>query len=98
MPVRGTTMKPLISMLRKAGAKEIHIRVASPPIKHCCYMGINLSTKEELIANHYSPDEMAKFFGADSLQYLSLAGLRAAVQNASQPSKERGHCTGALIF
>ncbi len=58
-------------------------------------MGINIPTRDELIANQYPLEELAGVFGADSVKYLSLAGLKAAVQNPEQPPHERGHCTGA---
>jgi amidophosphoribosyltransferase len=74
--VRGTTSGPLVSLLRKAGAKEVHVRVCSPPIRHPCFMGVDMATKEELIAARYTVDEINELLGADSLAYLSLEGLR----------------------
>lgn len=79
--VRGTTIGSLIRLLREAGAKEVHIRIASPPLHHPCYMGINIPTKEELIANHLSPEQLALTLGAASLKYLSVEGLRESVQS-----------------
>jgi len=76
--VRGTTAKRIINMVRKAGAKEVHLRISSPPIKHPCYYGIDTPTYNELIASKYSTKEIAKQIGADSLAYLSIDGLLKA--------------------
>ncbi|MFN3814297.1 MAG: amidophosphoribosyltransferase, partial [Aquificaceae bacterium] len=82
--VRGTTSKKIVSMLRRAGAGEIHFRIASPPVVGPCHYGIDTPTKEELIANKFSLDEIKNFIGADSMRYLSLEGLRKCVRNASE--------------
>ncbi|WP_448584594.1 amidophosphoribosyltransferase [Thermocrinis sp.] len=79
--VRGTTSKKIVSMLRRAGAKEVHMRIASPPVIGPCYYGIDTPTKEELIATKFSVEEIASFIGADSLRYLSLEGLRSCVED-----------------
>lgn len=68
-------------MLRDAGAKDVHIRIASPPLHHPCYMGINIPTAEELIANHLSPEQLAQTLGAASLIHLSVEGLLKSVQS-----------------
>jgi amidophosphoribosyltransferase len=77
--VRGTTSGPLVNLLRQAGATEVHVRVASPPIRYQCYMGVDMSTREELIAARMSVDEIARHIGADSLGHISLEGLLEAV-------------------
>jgi amidophosphoribosyltransferase len=77
--VRGTTSKRIVKMLKKAGAKEVHVRIASPPITHPCYYGIDMSTRKELIAANYSVDEIADVIDADSIAYLSEAGLEKAI-------------------
>ncbi|WP_448588184.1 amidophosphoribosyltransferase [Thermocrinis sp.] len=82
--VRGTTSKKIVSMLRRAGAKEVHMRIASPPVISPCYYGIDTPTKEELIATKFSVEEIAKFIGVDSLKYLSLEGLRGCVEDYKQ--------------
>ncbi len=82
--VRGTTSKRIVSMLRNAGAKEVHLRIASPPVIGPCYYGIDTPTREELIANRFSIEEIRNFINADSLMYLSLDGLRKCVRDASQ--------------
>lgn len=79
--VRGTTIGQLVRLLREAGAKAVHIRIASPPLRYPCYMGINIPTKEELIANHLGPSQLALTLGAASLKYLSVEGLRESVQS-----------------
>ncbi|XP_042875268.1 amidophosphoribosyltransferase-like isoform X2 [Penaeus japonicus] len=95
--VRGTTIGPLVRLLKQYGAKEVHIRIASPPIQHPCYMGINIPTKGELIANTKAPEELAGFIGADSLAYLSIEGLVKAVSAGAPKDKDMsGYCTACL--
>ncbi len=77
--VRGTTSRRIIDMVRAAGAKEVHFRVGSPPIISPCYFGIDMSTREELIASKKSVEEIRKAINADTLAYLSLEGLIKAV-------------------
>jgi len=77
--VRGNTMPQIVQMLRDAGAAEIHVRISSPPIKHPCHYGIDMSTREEMIAHGRTVAEVAAELGADSLHYLSLAGVYEAV-------------------
>ncbi|AEH23782.1 amidophosphoribosyltransferase [Pyrococcus yayanosii] len=77
--VRGTTMRQIIAMLRRAGAREVHVRIASPPIRYPCYMGIDIPTRHELIAAWRSLEDIRKEIGADSLAYLSIEGLKKAV-------------------
>jgi amidophosphoribosyltransferase len=76
--VRGNTQRALVAMLREAGASEVHVRVASPPVSWPCFYGIDFATRAELIAGHLSPEEICTSIGADSLGYVSLAGLIAA--------------------
>jgi len=78
--VRATSCKKIIAMIRNAGATEVHFRVASPPITHPCFYGIDTPTREELIASSYEVKEITKFINADSLGYLSLQGLKASAQ------------------
>ncbi len=73
--VRGTTSKKLIKMLRNAGAKEVHFRVSSPPIISPCFYGIDMPTKEELVASSKSVDQIRKYLDVDTLGYLSLPGM-----------------------
>jgi amidophosphoribosyltransferase len=89
--VRGTTLKTLIQMLRKAGAKEIHVRVSSPPIQHPCYYGMDFPIQKEIIAAAMSVEDIKKHLEVDSLDYLSLEGLLSAV-----PREGRGYCTACF--
>jgi amidophosphoribosyltransferase len=77
--VRGNTTRQIVQMLREAGAAEIHLRISAPPIKHPCHYGIDMSTREEMIAHGRSVEEVAAELGADSLHYLSLEGVYEAV-------------------
>jgi amidophosphoribosyltransferase len=77
--VRGNTTRQIVQMLRDSGAAEIHMRISAPPIKHPCHYGIDMSTREEMIAHGRTTDEVAAELGCDSLHYLSLAGVYEAV-------------------
>jgi amidophosphoribosyltransferase len=77
--VRGTTSRRIIDELRRAGASEVHMRIASPPIAWPCFMGIDIASRRELIAAGHTEREIGAMLGADSLRYLSLAGLRRAM-------------------
>jgi amidophosphoribosyltransferase len=81
--VRGTTTRSKMRALRKAGAKEIHLRVSCPPIRHPCFYGIDFPTSEELIAHNRTVDQIASFLEVDSLAYLSLDGLLACMKRAT---------------
>jgi len=85
--VRGTTSGPIVALLRQAGAKEIHMRVASPPIRYPCFMGVDMASQDELIAARLDVEEIADHIDVDTLGYLSLEGLRSAV-----PSMRDAHC------
>ncbi|NQY20113.1 MAG: amidophosphoribosyltransferase [Campylobacteraceae bacterium] len=77
--VRGTTSKRIVKMLKEAGAKEVHFRVASPEIKFPCYYGIDTPDKEELISSSRSVEEVREYIGADSLKYLSIQELKDSI-------------------
>lgn len=77
--VRGTTSRKIVKMVRAAGAREVHMRVSSPPTAWPCYYGIDTPTRQELIASSHSVDEITRYVTADTLGYLSLEGLEAAV-------------------
>lgn len=80
--VRGTTSRKIVNLVRAAGATEVHLRVASPPVRHSCFYGIHTPTREELLAvRHESLEEMTQAIGADSLRFLSLQGLFDSVSN-----------------
>ncbi|MBN2344196.1 MAG: amidophosphoribosyltransferase [Deltaproteobacteria bacterium] len=88
--VRGTTSRKIIENIRKSGAREVHFRVSSPPIRHSCKYGIDTPTDEELIANEMSLEEIAQHIGVDSIAYLSIPGLKRAV------SETGGFCTACF--
>jgi amidophosphoribosyltransferase len=77
--VRGNTTRQIVQMLRDAGASEVHMRISAPPIKHPCHYGIDMSTREEMIAHDHTVEEIAQELGCDSLAYLSLDGVYEAV-------------------
>jgi amidophosphoribosyltransferase len=90
--VRGTTSRKIVSMVREAGAREVHMRISSPPTTGPCYYGIDTPTRAELIASTHSVEEIRERVGADSLAYLSHEGLLAAVGDASGDR----HCTACF--
>jgi len=90
--VRGTTTRKLVQMLKNAGAKEVHMRISSPPVKFPCYFGIDISSKNQLIAAKKTIEEIRKNMGADSLGFLSVDGLVKTPVGAL----ERGFCTGCF--
>ena len=73
--VRSTTIKQIVAMLKRAGAKKVHVRVSCPPIIAACYMGIDFPTRRELIAASHTVEEICRFIGADSLGYMTIEGL-----------------------
>ena len=89
--VRGTTCRRTIDLLRKAGAKEIHMRVSAPPFVSECYYGTDIDDKNKLIANHHTVDEIAEIIGVDSLGYLSLDDVVKLADNT-----ECGFCTACF--
>jgi amidophosphoribosyltransferase len=97
--VRGTTSIKIVQMMREAGAREVHIRVASPMIFHPDYYGIDTPDHDSLLANQYaSVEAMARYIGADSLQFLSIDGLYEAVggepRNSASPQFTDHYFTG----
>jgi amidophosphoribosyltransferase len=78
--VRGNTTRQIVQMLRDAGAREVHMRISAPPIQHPCHYGIDMSTREEMIAHDRTSDEVAAELGCDSLHYLSLGGVYEAIR------------------
>ena len=84
--VRGTTSKQIVRMLKDAGAKEVHMRIAAPEIKFPCRYGIDTATSQELISFSKTPEEIAEYIGADSLGFLSIEGLKASLGDDSNYS------------
>jgi amidophosphoribosyltransferase len=77
--VRGTTSTKIVEMVRSAGAKEVHMRISSPPTNHPCFYGIATPEREKLLASRYDVAGMAEFIGADSLAFISIDGLYRAM-------------------
>jgi amidophosphoribosyltransferase len=82
--VRGNTTRQIVQMLREAGAAEIHMRISAPPIRHPCHYGIDMSTREEMVAHERSVEEVARELGCDSLAYLSLDGVYEAIRSSRE--------------
>jgi amidophosphoribosyltransferase len=92
--VRGNTAGPLVQLLREGGAAEVHMRVSSPPVRHPCFMGVDMATYSQLIGHQKSIEEIRQHIGADSLAYLSHEGMVEAVQTATGSGD--GHCTACF--
>jgi amidophosphoribosyltransferase len=90
--VRGTTSRRIVTMLREAGAKEVHVCISSPPMKNPCFYGIDTSTHEELIASTHTADEICEIIGADSLTFLSVEGMVEAVGRKGFEGSNCGQC------
>ncbi len=88
--VRGNTTGPLVHLLRNAGAVEVHVRITCPPIRHPCYMGVDMGAYEDLIAHKLSVEQIQKHIGSDTLYFLSLNGMMQAV------GKSTGYCTACF--
>ena len=89
--VRGTTSKRIVQLLREAGAKEVHMRISSPPLKYPCFYGIDIQTTKELIAAKHSVEEIREYIDADSLAFLSLDGLVESI-GLKKPAPYGGLC------
>jgi len=94
--VRGTTSRKIVKMIRAAGAKEVHMRISSPPTKFSCYYGIDTPLKEELIANSLDVDEIRKYITSDSLGYLSLEGVMKAVEDTKEINGAETFCNACF--
>ncbi|HUN23073.1 MAG TPA: amidophosphoribosyltransferase [Anaerolineales bacterium] len=88
--VRGNTSKALVQLIREAGAAEVHLRIACPPIQHPCFMGVDMGAADELISHKLSPAEICQFVGADSLCFLSMAGMMSAIGSTN------GYCNACF--
>ena len=82
--VRGTTSRKIVKMIREAGAREVHVRISSPPTMNTCHYGIDTPTRGELIAANQSNEEIRRFIDADSLGYLSVEGMLEAFGRPQQ--------------
>lgn len=85
--VRGNTLGPIVGLLRDAGASQIHVRIAAPPIAYPCYLGVDMPSPDDLAANHMDADALAQHARADSLHYISVRGLLNAIRGS-----EDNHC------
>lgn len=96
--VRGTTSRRLVQILRRAGAKEVHFRVSSPPVKFPCYLGIDTPSKSELISSNHEVEEIRNEIGADSLAFISLKGMIGALEESIKESSngKPGFCKGCF--
>jgi amidophosphoribosyltransferase len=95
--VRGTTSRKIVKMIRAAGAREVHLRISSPATTHPCYYGIDTPTRSELIASSHSAQEIARYVTCDSLGYLSVEGLMAAVDAPRDAEGQPGgHCAACF--
>lgn len=81
--VRGTTTRVKMNQLREAGAKEIHLRISCPPIRHPCYFGVDFATRDQLIAHQKSVEDIRAYLGVDSLHFLSLEGMLSCMKHAA---------------
>ncbi|MCA3269572.1 MAG: amidophosphoribosyltransferase [Alphaproteobacteria bacterium] len=90
--VRGTTSVKIVDMVRQAGAKEVHLRIASPPTINPCFYGIDTPSKEKLLASNHTLEEMRKYIGVDSLAFLSVDGLYRAVGEAKRNKEMPQYC------
>ncbi len=89
--VRGTTISVVVDLLRQAGATEVHVRVAAPPFRYPCYFGVDVDSRESLIANSYTTEEINNIIGADSLAYLSIEAVKKIA-----PTRSRAFCVGCF--
>ena len=90
--VRGTTSTKIVGMIRAAGAREVHMRIASPPTTHSCFYGVDTPERSKLLAANHSVEEMAQLIGVDSLAFLSMDGLYRAVGEASRDDGHPQYC------
>lgn len=97
--VRGNTIAPIVKLLRDAGAAEVHVRVSSPPVRHPCFMGVDMATHSQLIAHRMSLAQIRQQVGAESLAYLSLEGMLASIYGdhaATPDNRVKGYCTACF--
>ncbi len=94
--VRGTTSRKIVKMVRDAGAKEVHMRISSPPMKFSCYYGIDTPSREELIANSLSLEEINHYITSNSLGYLSIDGIRKAIENYKKYEDGEFYCNACF--
>jgi amidophosphoribosyltransferase len=94
--VRGTTSRKIVEMVRHAGAREVHMRISSPPTTHSCFYGIDTPERDKLLAARFSVDEMADQIGADSLAFVSIDGLYRALGKDGRDPARPHYCDACL--
>jgi amidophosphoribosyltransferase len=94
--VRGTTSRKIVEMVRQAGAKEVHMRISSPPTTHSCFYGIDTPERSKLLAANHSVEEMARIIGADSLAFISIDGLYRALGKPGRDADQPAYCDACL--
>ena len=94
--VRGTTSMKIVEMLRTNGAREVHMRIASPPTTHPCYYGVDTPKRQELIAAHLDENAIAAKIGADSLRFVRLESLFEAVHGARPDGRRMPYCAACF--
>lgn len=92
--VRGTTIRKIVTMIRNAGAAEVHVRISSPPTEWPCYYGMDTPTRKELIASSHTVDEIRRYVGADTLGYLSPEGMLGVVGRSDHDDQNARACSG----
>jgi amidophosphoribosyltransferase len=90
--VRGTTSTKIVEMVRSAGAKEVHMRIAAPPTSYSCFYGVDTPEREELLASRYDLAGMAKLIGVDSLSFISMDGLYRAMGEKGRDNNSPQYC------
>jgi len=90
--VRGTTSKKIVQMVRDAGAREVHMRIASPPTTHSCFYGVDTPSRRELLAARMDVEAMARWIGVDSLAFISMDGLYRAMGQPARDSNQPTYC------
>ncbi len=94
--VRGTTAGPIVQLLRQGGAREVHMRVSSPPVRHPCYMGVDMPRREDLVASRLDVAAIARLIGADSCAYLSHEGMMQAIRAGLADDARHAHCAACF--
>jgi len=90
--VRGTTSRKIVTMMRNAGAAEVHMRIASPPTTHPCFYGVDTPSQDQLIAANMSVDEIAREINADSLAFITVDGMYQAIANMARDPETPQFC------
>lgn len=94
--IRGTTSLRIVNLLREAGAREVHVRISSPPFRNPCFFGMDTPSRRELIAANHSVEEIRQRIGADSLYFLTKDGMVQAIGRPKSGDRDRGHCLGCF--